>query len=80
MVSGGDVANMPWPRLEDFLTRLLEIDNIRDIRLATKALAGLPQHWLQPEVVAGVERVARTGPRRAASRWRSTPTSTTPTR
>ena len=38
VVSGGDVANMPWPRLEDFLTRLLEIDNIRDIRLATKAL------------------------------------------
>ena len=28
-------------------TRLLEIDNIRDIRLATKALMGLPQHWLQ---------------------------------
>jgi len=40
VVSGGDVANMPWPRLEDFLTRLLEIENIRDIRLATKALIG----------------------------------------
>src|SRR3954467_2277397 len=59
VVSGGDVANMPWPRLEEFLTRLLEIDNIRDIRLATKALMGLPQHWLQDEVRAGVERVAR---------------------
>jgi lysine 2,3-aminomutase len=58
VVSGGDVANMPWPRLEDFVTRLLEIENVRDIRLATKALAALPQHWLQPEVVAGVERVA----------------------
>ena len=58
VVSGGDVANMPWPRLEDFLTRLLEIENIRDIRLATKALVGLPQHWLQDEVRAGVERVA----------------------
>jgi lysine 2,3-aminomutase len=58
VVSGGDVANMPWPRLEDFLTRLLEIDNIRDIRLATKALVGLPQHWLQDDVRAGVERVA----------------------
>jgi lysine 2,3-aminomutase len=58
VVSGGDVANMPWARLEDFLLRLLEIDNIRDIRLATKALIGLPQHWLQPEVVDGVGRVA----------------------
>ena len=59
VVSGGDVANMPWPRLEEFLTALLEIDNVRDIRLATKALAGLPQHWLQDDVRAGVERVAR---------------------
>ena len=58
VVSGGDVANLPWPRLEDFLNRLLEIDNIRDIRLATKALAGMPQHWLQPAVVEGVARVA----------------------
>ncbi|CAA9344279.1 MAG: Lysine 2,3-aminomutase [uncultured Nocardioidaceae bacterium] len=58
VVSGGDVANLPWPRLEDFLTRLLEIDNVRDIRLATKALAGMPQHWLQPAVVEGVARVA----------------------
>ena len=58
VVSGGDVANMPWPRLEEFLTKLLEIENIRDIRLATKALMGLPQHWLQDDVRAGVERVA----------------------
>ncbi|HET6562367.1 MAG TPA: lysine 2,3-aminomutase, partial [Marmoricola sp.] len=58
VVSGGDVANLPWARLEDFLMRLLDIDNIRDIRLATKALIGLPQHWLQPEVVEGVGRVA----------------------
>lgn len=59
VVSGGDVANVPWPRLESFLLQLLEIDTIRDIRLATKALAALPQHWLQPEVVAGVGRIAR---------------------
>jgi lysine 2,3-aminomutase len=58
VVSGGDVANMPWPRLEEFLTDLLEIENIRDIRLATKALMGLPQHWLQDDVRTGVERVA----------------------
>ena len=58
VVSGGDVANMPWPRLEDFLTKLLEIENIRDVRLATKALMGLPQHWLQDDVVDGMGRVA----------------------
>ncbi|WP_114559146.1 KamA family radical SAM protein [Desertihabitans aurantiacus] len=60
VVSGGDVANMPWPRLEAFLDALLEIDTIRDIRLATKALMGLPQHWLADDVRAGVERVSRT--------------------
>ncbi len=58
VVSGGDVANVPWKQLESFLTRLLEIDNIRDIRLATKALAAVPQHWLQDEVVEGLGRVA----------------------
>jgi lysine 2,3-aminomutase len=57
VVSGGDVANMPWARLEDFLTRLLEIENIRDIRLATKALVGLPHHWLQDDVVEGMTRI-----------------------
>src|SRR5699024_9029194 len=60
VVSGGDVANVPWHQLERFLLRLLEIDTVRDIRLASKALAGLPQHWLQPTVVAGLQRVART--------------------
>ena len=58
VVSGGDVANLPWPRLEAFVALLLEIDNIRDIRLASKALVGLPQHWLQDEVRAGMERLA----------------------
>ncbi len=58
VVSGGDVANVPWKQLESFLTRLLEIENIRDIRLATKALAAIPQHWLQPEIVEGLGRVA----------------------
>ena len=67
VVSGGDVANMPWPRLESFLEQLLEVDNIRDIRLATKALMGLPQHWLQPEVVEGMERVATLARRRGVS-------------
>ncbi len=59
VVSGGDVANVPWPRLEAFLMDLLALPNIRDIRLATKALMGLPQHWSSDEVRAGVERVAR---------------------
>ena len=67
VVSGGDVANVPWHRLESFLLRLLDIDTVRDIRLATKALAGLPQHWLQPPVVAGLERVARTARRRGVN-------------
>ncbi|MFT7839085.1 lysine 2,3-aminomutase [Saccharothrix sp. BKS2] len=67
VVSGGDVANVPWPQLENFLMRLLDIDTVRDIRLATKALAGLPQHWLQPKVVEGLERVARTAARRGAN-------------
>jgi KamA family protein len=59
VVSGGDVANMPWPRLEAFVAKLLTVDNIRDIRLATKALMGLPQHWLADDVRAGMERLAR---------------------
>jgi lysine 2,3-aminomutase len=58
VVSGGDVANMPWKNLESFVARLLEVENIRDIRLATKALMGLPQHWLQDDVRAGMERLA----------------------
>src|SRR4029077_15867225 len=67
VVSGGDVANMPWPRLEAFLTELLEIENIRDIRLATKALKALPQHGLQPEVVEGMTRIGTTARARGVS-------------
>jgi lysine 2,3-aminomutase len=59
VVSGGDVANVPWPRLEAFVAALLEMENIRDIRLASKALIALPQHWLQNEVLAGVARLAQ---------------------
>ena len=58
VVSGGDVANLPWPRLEGFVAALLEIESVRDIRLATKALMGLPQHWLSQEVQAGMARLA----------------------
>jgi lysine 2,3-aminomutase len=58
VVSGGDVANLPWPRLESFMSALLEIESVRDIRLASKALMGLPQHWLSEEVQAGMARLA----------------------
>jgi lysine 2,3-aminomutase len=67
VVSGGDVANLPFRQLEAFLVRLLEIESIRDIRLATKALMGLPQHWLQPDVRAGMTRLARTARERGVS-------------
>jgi lysine 2,3-aminomutase len=58
VVSGGDVANIPVKRLEEFVLGLLDIPNIRDIRLATKGLMGLPQHFLQPDVLQGYERMA----------------------
>ena len=60
VVSGGDVANLPIKRLEEFVSALLEIEHIRDIRLATKGLMGIPQHFLQPEVQEGLGRLART--------------------
>lgn len=66
VVSGGDVANLPWPRLESFVAQLLDVESVRDIRLATKALMGLPQHWLQDEVRAGMERLATKAHERGA--------------
>src|ERR687888_1636760 len=59
VVSGGDVANLPIKRLEGFVSQLLDIENIRDIRLATKGLMGIPQHFLQDEVLQGLDRLAR---------------------
>jgi len=59
VVSGGDIANLPIRSLEGFVSQLLDIENIRDVRLATKGLMGLPQHFLQDEVLAGLERLAR---------------------
>jgi lysine 2,3-aminomutase len=59
VVSGGDIANLPIAHLEDFVGSLIEIENIKDIRLATKGLMGLPQHFLQDDVLAGLERIAR---------------------
>jgi lysine 2,3-aminomutase len=67
VVSGGDVANLPFRSLEAFVAGLLEIDSIRDIRLASKALMGLPQHWLQDDVVEGMARLAGTARARGVS-------------
>ena len=75
VVSGGDVANVPWPRLESFLLQLLEIDTIRDIRLVTKALAGIPstgcKRRCSKEFIAWRASLPPVG-----STWRCTPTST----
>ena len=59
VVSGGDMANLPIAHLEGFVGALIEIPHIRDIRLATKGLMGLPQHFLQDDVLFGLERLAR---------------------
>ncbi|MBI4375079.1 MAG: lysine 2,3-aminomutase [Elusimicrobia bacterium] len=59
VVSGGDIANVPIVQLEAFVSALMDIPNIRDIRLASKGLQGLPQHFLQDEVLAGLERLAK---------------------
>jgi lysine 2,3-aminomutase len=59
VVSGGDMANLPIAHLEEFVDALIEIPHIRDIRLATKGLMGLPQHFLQDDVLFGLERIAR---------------------
>jgi lysine 2,3-aminomutase len=67
VVSGGDVGNIPIQRLEEFVSALLDIESIRDIRLATKALMGLPQHFLQPEVQAGFERLGEKARRQGVS-------------
>lgn len=59
VVSGGDVANVPIAKLEKFLMSLMDIPNIKDIRLATKGLQGLPQHFLQDEVLKALDRIAK---------------------
>ncbi|MFI1253614.1 KamA family radical SAM protein [Streptomyces netropsis] len=67
VVSGGDVANVPWPRLESFVAALLEMEHVRDIRLASKALMDLPQHWLTDDAKASVARLAGTARKRGVS-------------
>jgi lysine 2,3-aminomutase len=67
VVSGGDIANMPMQQLEPFVSALMDIPNIRDIRLASKGLMGIPQHFLQDEVLQGLERLARKSQERGVS-------------
>lgn len=57
VVSGGDIANVPSAQLERFVTRLIGLGHVRDIRLASKALVSLPQHFLRPEVLSSLERL-----------------------
>jgi len=59
VVSGGDIANLPIQALEPFISALLDIPNIRDIRLASKGLMAIPQHFLQDSVLQGLERLAK---------------------
>lgn len=59
VISGGDIANLPIQVLEPFVNSVMELPNVRDVRLATKGLMGLPQHFLQDEVLKGFERIAK---------------------
>jgi len=59
VVSGGDLANVPIKRLQEWLFKLMDLPNIRDVRLATKGLMGIPQHFLQDEVLRGYEAIAK---------------------
>jgi lysine 2,3-aminomutase len=67
VVSGGDIANMPIQQLEPFVSALMDVDNIRDIRLAAKGLIGIPQHFLQEEVAKGMQRLAKKARERGVS-------------
>ncbi len=59
VVSGGDIANLPPQQLEDFVSQLIEIPHIKDIRLASKGLMAIPQHFLQGTVLRSMERLAK---------------------
>jgi lysine 2,3-aminomutase len=64
VVSGGDVANVAIAQLEKFVGALLDIPHIRSIRLASKSLVTLPQHFLQTEVSEALDRLAATARKR----------------
>ena len=58
VVSGGDMANVPAKRLQEWLFKLMDIEHIRDIRIATKGLMGIPQHFLQDDVLQAYDAIA----------------------
>lgn len=59
VVSGGDIANVPIQQLEAFASELIDVPSVRDIRLASKGLMGIPQHFLQDPVLRAMERLAK---------------------
>ncbi len=59
VVSGGDIANVPIGQLEPFVSALLDIPSVRDVRLASKGLMGIPQHFLQDSVLQAFDRLAK---------------------
>ncbi len=67
VVSGGDIANLPAAVLEKFISGLLDVENIRDIRLASKGLMGVPQHFLQDDVLQTLDRLAKKAVSRGVS-------------
>ena len=67
VVSGGDMANVPIKRLEEFIMKLLDIESVRDVRIATKGLMGIPQHFLQDDVRAAFDRMGARARERGAS-------------
>lgn len=67
VVSGGDIANLPIATVEKFIMSLMDIENIRDIRLASKGLMGLPQHFLQDDVLKACDRMAKRAIERGVS-------------
>ena len=58
LVSGGDLANVPLARLEEFVSEVLEVPQVREVRLASKSLVALPQHFLQRDVRDALGRLA----------------------
>src|SRR5256712_2084477 len=59
VVSGGDIANMPIQQLEPFVSALMDLPNIKDVRLSSKGLMGIPQHFLQDDVLQVLDRLAK---------------------
>ena len=59
VISGGDLANVKTELLEEFVDQIIKLGHVRQIRLATKAVIALPQHFLDDYVIRVMERIAR---------------------